>query len=534
MSSEDGGGVPPSPRDPYDEVNVIPVRPHRNVGVRTAEGEEEEDIFMRLGERDITLGQKLSYGFGHFYNDLCASMWFTYLMIFLEKVIKLQAAQAGFLMLVGQVVDALSTPIIGIASDSSALPKFFTRIGRRVSWHLIGTILVTLSFPFIFNACILCDETTNEWWRVAWYIPFISLFQFGWASVQISHLALIPDLSHVDSSRRTMNSLRYGGTVLANLAVFGLLLYLLGNCSSSGSMIDAHDLGHFRLAGFIVVGIGLLSCIPFYIGTREPAHAHNYSRLNSTTSHASQLSRMHWTSWFGHIQFYQIALLYMLSRLYMNISQVYMPFYLTIVQGYNKTFVATIPMVSFISSFFVSTILSIPMFNKRLNKKVLYVFALVVGILNCVWMNFELQGWRIYAVAGVLGIAQSILLVTSLDITADLINKNTESGAFVYGAMSLADKLANGIAYQIIELLNPNCDDSSHGACSFFYRAVMVYVPAVCLTASFLVLLSLIPAEIGARSSRRMRPEDVLALIQEESERQERHEEEQREEALRT
>ncbi|KAF8354115.1 hypothetical protein PRIPAC_95738 [Pristionchus pacificus] len=532
MSTEEGDGVPPSPRAPDDVTNVIPVRPNRNVGVRTAEGEEEDDIFMRVGERDIGLGQKLSYGFGHFYNDLCASMWFTYLMIFLEKVINLQAAQAGFLMLIGQVVDAVSTPLIGIASDSSVLPKFITRIGRRVSWHLIGTIFVTLSFPFIFNTCLVCDETTNQWMHVVWYIPFISLFQFGWASVQISHLALIPDLTHVDSSRRTMNSLRYGGTVLANLAVFGLLLYLLGNCSSS-DIIGAHDLNHFRLAGFIVVGVGLLSCLPFYVGTREPtAPEPSYSRLNSTASHASQLSRMHWTSWFGHIQFYQIALLYMLSRLYMNISQVYMPFYLTIVQGYTKTFVATIPMISFISSFFISTILSIPMFNKRLNKKVLYVFALALGTANCVWMNFELQGWKIYAVAAILGIAQSILLVTSLDITADLINKNTESGAFVYGAMSLVDKLANGIAYQFIELLNPNCGESSE-SCSSFYRAIMVYVPAVCLIASFLVLLSLIPAEIGARG-RRMRPEDVLALIQEESERQEREEEDGRQDALRT
>ncbi|GMR61793.1 hypothetical protein PMAYCL1PPCAC_31988 [Pristionchus mayeri] len=527
MSTEEGDVSPPAPRSPTDDVNVIPVRPNRNIGRRTDEGEEEEDLFMRLSEQDISLGPKLCYGFGHFYNDLCASMWFTYLMIFLEKVIKLQAAQAGFLMLIGQVVDAISTPLVGIASDSSALPKFFTRIGRRVSWHLIGTILVTLSFPFIFNTCLLCDETTNEWLHVLWFIPFISLFQFGWASVQISHLALIPDLSHVDSSRRTMNSLRYGGTVLANLAVFGLLLYLLGNCSSAGSMIDAHDLGHFRLAGFIVVGVGLLSCIPFYVGTREPEPQFSYSRPNSTTSHASQLSRMHWTSWFGHIQFYQIALLYMLSRLYMNISQVYMPFYLTIVQDYNKTFVATIPMVSFISSFFVSTILSIPTFNKRLNKKVLYVFALVVGIGNCICMNFALQGWKIYAVAAVLGISQSILLVTSLDITADLINKNTESGAFVYGAMSLFDKLANGIAYQIIELLNPNCDDAHHESCAIFYRSVMVYVPTICLIASFLVLLSLIPAEIGARG-RRLRHEDVLSLIQEESERQERETEEVR------
>ena len=33
-----------------------------------------------------------------------------------------------------------------------------------------------------------------------------------------------------------------------------------------------------------------------------------------------------------------------------------------------------------------------------------------------------------------------------------------ESGAFVYGAMSFIDKLANGVAYLIIELFNPSCE----------------------------------------------------------------------------
>jgi len=35
-----------------------------------------------------------------------------------------------------------------------------------------------------------------------------------------------------------------------------------------------------------------------------------------------------------------------------------------------------------------------------------------------------------------------------------------ESGAFVYGAMSLVDKMANGIAYQIIQVVKPTkCDE---------------------------------------------------------------------------
>ncbi|VDO17230.1 unnamed protein product [Brugia timori] len=47
--------------------------------------------------------QVLAYGIGHFYNDLCASMWFTYLLLFLEKVIIMRSSVAGLIMLIGQV-----------------------------------------------------------------------------------------------------------------------------------------------------------------------------------------------------------------------------------------------------------------------------------------------------------------------------------------------------------------------------------------------------------------------------------------------
>jgi len=51
------------------------------------------------------------------------------------------------------------------------------------------------------------------------------------------------------------------------------------------------------------------------------------------------------------------------------------------------------------------------------------------------------------------GAGSSVMLVTSLGITADLIGLNTESGAFVYGAMSFVDKLSNGVAVTLIQTL---------------------------------------------------------------------------------
>ncbi|VDM74794.1 unnamed protein product [Strongylus vulgaris] len=327
-------------------------------------------------------------GVGHFYNDLCASMWFTYLMIYLEKVLKFRSSRAGLLMLIGQVTDAIATPLIGIASDSSLLPKFFDKIGRRMSWHII-------------------------------------------------------ELSSLDSSRTTMNSLRYSFTVIANLSVFLVLAWFLSE-NTKHSQIGPSDFVYFR-----------------------------------------------------------IALLYMLSRLYVNISQVYFPFYITLTQNYAKKYVAIFPMVSYLSSFLVSGFTGIPWFNRVVNRKLLFLIGLVCGVGTCVWMLHDLPLYQMYAVAAFIGVAQAILLITSLSITADLINKNTESGAFVYGAMSFVDKLANGLSYQIIELWNPSCDPTQpHTACTLFYRIIMVYVPGGCLLLALIILLSLLPSQIGHRIRR--------------------------------
>ncbi|VDM64030.1 unnamed protein product [Angiostrongylus costaricensis] len=428
-------------------------------------------------------------------------MWFTYLMIYLEKVLRFRSSQAGLLMLIGQVTDAISTPLVGIASDSNFLPKFFHRVGRRLSWHMIGTVCVSLSFPFIFNRCFVCSDSGSVWYKVVWFTPFIMLFQFGWASVQISHLALLPELSSFDSTRTTMNSLRYAFTVIANLSIFSVLAWFLSQ-SAGHTEIGPYDFTHFRTAGFIVVGSGLMVTLLFYFAIREPTNERRLSHANSFTSDTSELVRMHWTSWFGYLQFYQIALLYMLSRLYVNVSQVYFPFYITLTQNYGKVcdlsyscllkrvisqrhdlsgelnslhlgtcgiilkYVAILPMVSYLSSFLISTLNGIPYLNSIVNRKLIFVFGIICGMGTCLWMLFELHLWGMYCVAGAIGllnyavsgVTQAILLITSLSITADLINRNTESGAFVYGAMSFVDKLGNGFAYQLIELWNPSCE----------------------------------------------------------------------------
>ena len=53
-------------------------------------------------------------------------------------------------------------------------------------------------------------------------------------------------------------------------------------------------------------------------------------------------------------------------------------------------------------------------------------------------------GVEIYVIAILIGSGGAGMLITSLSLTAELIGKNKESGAFVYGAISLIDKISNG------------------------------------------------------------------------------------------
>lgn len=78
---------------------------------------------------------RLSYSVGHFLNDLCASMWFTYLLVYFHSVLGYSTQHAGALLLAGQVADGICTPLVGYEADQAG---GCGRYGRRKSWHLAG------------------------------------------------------------------------------------------------------------------------------------------------------------------------------------------------------------------------------------------------------------------------------------------------------------------------------------------------------------------------------------------------------------
>lgn len=56
----------------------------------------------RYNRKCNTTIQKLCYGLGHVYNDLCAAMWFSYTLFYLQIVLQIESRTAGILIMLGK------------------------------------------------------------------------------------------------------------------------------------------------------------------------------------------------------------------------------------------------------------------------------------------------------------------------------------------------------------------------------------------------------------------------------------------------
>lgn len=106
-----------------------------------------------LVDISTSLKLQLGYSIGHVLNDVCASLWFTYFLVYFHLVLEFSATQSGTLMLIGQIVDALATPFVGYHSDHTD-NYLSAKYGRRKLWHLFGKFVRLFITWFIFLSSV--------------------------------------------------------------------------------------------------------------------------------------------------------------------------------------------------------------------------------------------------------------------------------------------------------------------------------------------------------------------------------------------
>ncbi|XP_020091978.1 major facilitator superfamily domain-containing protein 12-like isoform X3 [Ananas comosus] len=355
------------------------------------ESSSEAEHAKPLGRLSI-----LSYGSGHMLNDITSACWFTYLLLFLTDI-GLSPRDAAVVMLSGQTADAFTTIFAGELID---------RFGHFKLWHAGGSILVAISFSSVFGGCVPCKvlRTDSSVLETVGYSTFAAIFNVGWAVTQVSHMSMVNCITLNPTSRVALASCRNAFTMIANLSLYAIALAVF---SAYNTMQSISIVIQYRWIAYLSIFIGCCFVCVFLLGTKEPELKKQIQCKN--------LSRISWAHWFKKVLYYQVAVVYMLTRLVTNVSQ--------------ETRWTSLRLKTFFTAGAILWVVSgagIFVLPSKLHD-IMYVLSIIIGVAN------------------------ALMTVTGISMESILVGEDLNGCAFVYGSLSFLDKLSCGLALYALE-----------------------------------------------------------------------------------
>ncbi|XP_061363935.1 uncharacterized protein LOC133307440 [Gastrolobium bilobum] len=390
---------------------------------------EEDDSFTKvLGRWPI-----FYYGMGHMLNDITAACWFTYLLLFLTDI-GLSPRDAATVMLSGQVADGFATVFVGELID---------RFGHFKIWHGAGSVLVAVSFSSVFGGCLPCkiSSSNSTTFETVSYSVFAAIFNVGWAATQVSHMSMVSCITLNSTSRVALASCRNAFTMVANLSLYAVA-FIVFSVISGKTYADVEN--QYRWIAYVSIFIGCCFVGIFHLATKEP-------RLKVGV-HGKAHARISWVYWFKRVLYYQVALVYVLTRLVLNVSQAYLAFFVINDLQMAQSAKALVPAIIYICSFVVSIALQEIAWTGQLLKAyysagcILWIFCGGVILL----LNRDMS-YVMYIASVFIGIANALIMVTGISMQNFLIGENLNGCAFVVGSLSFLDKISCGLALYVLQ-----------------------------------------------------------------------------------
>ena len=152
---------------------------------------------------------KFVYGLGEWGASSFAAIMGFYLNPFFLEVAGVPAGLAGTILLVAKLVDAVTDPLIGIASDRTR-----SRFGRRKIW--IAVFVIPLAAFYV--AVWLVPNTSSDGAKVAYYMTILIFLSCTLSCVHLPYSSLAPELTENYDERTSLMVFKVGVFSIATIA----------------------------------------------------------------------------------------------------------------------------------------------------------------------------------------------------------------------------------------------------------------------------------------------------------------------------
>ena len=318
---------------------------------------------MRRGERGF-------FAFADFYGGGGQALISVLYLVFLTDFIKLNPALAGIVVLISEIWDAISDPLMGVIGDNTKC-----KMGRRRPYILLGGCLLVVAFGLIFFPIGGEDQTFKFIYCAATYLFYNTVSTM----INVSYSSMSAEISNVSEERDSANVLRLVVST-ASAAVCTLLPSIVVDAYKDGKI----DITTFYL--IVGIGFGILFALPVILCAlfvKERVEVSTEKRRFSVREVIEPL---------GNRPFRNLVGMYLGQALCMDVFSagvVYFAKYVTTPKGSSTVFLGI---------FIAVQLLAFPIINKLIKKvdvNKIYRFGLPLSIVALV--GLAVFGSNLYA-----------------------------------------------------------------------------------------------------------------------------------------
>lgn len=213
----------------------------------------------------IKLREKLAYGVGDFGNGIIFNATTIYLMFFYTEHLGLSAAQAGILLLVARLWDALIDPMMGVLADRTS-----SRWGRFRPWLAFVPLPLAVAAILAYTVPPL-SPTGKLVWAYATHLTLMACY----SAVNIPYGALPAAMTRSGVVRSELMSFRMSGSFLSGIAISLLFMPLAiwndstGHSASGGFTFAVAICAILAVAAHWTCFSGTCERVPVEIGRQD-------------------------------------------------------------------------------------------------------------------------------------------------------------------------------------------------------------------------------------------------------------------------
>ena len=231
-------------------------------------GEKIKKLIGVQGDFRTTILPMINYSYANMYMGGAGYIISMYFTVFLTDVVNLSLNQAGIVVMIATVWDAVTDPVMGIITDRTR-----SKTGKHRRYLLWGIPFMVISYTLLWNSFGL-NGKTNPALAMAYFIIVYMLYKTAYTVIGVPHTAMLPELAPEYNLRTQYNSVGYLFNSAGMVPAFGIVVAILAIFGSDDNLTSASK------APFLAIGIVLslffgVAVFLTYSKTREPSSLNN-------------------------------------------------------------------------------------------------------------------------------------------------------------------------------------------------------------------------------------------------------------------